>query len=99
MQPVPGPRFRALTKRVVENHGDIDLLRLVLRHARLERLRIAGDNGETFRRNTIALRTISVTPEGDAQLAFVVRRQDNPARYVLGQSLLKDSSVGDFNRE
>src|SRR5271167_480680 len=96
---VPCPRLRTLTKRVIEDHGQVDLLRLVLRHSGFERLLVVGDDGEALRWNPIAFRRISITAKGNALFAFVMRGQNNAARYVLGQGLLKDPSVYDFDRE
>ncbi len=99
LQAVPRPRLRALAERVIENDGQIDLLRFVLRHSGFERQFVVGDDGKALRRNPITLRSISITSKGNAQFAFVVRSQNNAARYVLGQGLLKDPSVDDFNRK
>ena len=96
---VPCPRLHALTERVIENHSHVDLLRLVLRHSGFERQFVVGDDGETLGWNAIALRSISITAKGNTQFAFVVRSQNNAARYVLGQGLLKDPSVDDFDRQ
>ncbi len=96
---VPCPRLHALAERVIENYSYVDLLRLVLRHSGFERLLVVGDDSKTLGWNPIALRSISITAKGNAQFAFVVRGQDNVTRYVLGQGLLKDPSVDDFNRQ
>src|SRR5271157_365397 len=99
LQPRPRPRLRALTERVIEYHSQVDLFWLVLRHSGFERLLVVGDDSKTLRWNSIALRSISITTKGNAQFAFVVRSQNNVARYVLRQGLLKDPSVDDFDRE
>ena len=94
---VPCPRLHTLAERVIENYSYVDLLRLVLRHSLFERLLVVGDDSETLGWNPIAFGSISITAKGNAQFAFVVRGQNNVTRYVLGQGLLKDPSVDDFN--
>ena len=99
LQAVPCPRFRALAERVIEDHGQVHLLRLILRHSGFERLIVVGDDGEALGWNAVTLWRISVAAEGNAHLAFVMRGQNNAAGYVLSQGLLKDPSVYDFDRE
>src|SRR5579862_327647 len=99
LQAIACPRFRTLAERVIENHGEVDLLRFILRHSGFKRLLVAGDDGEALRGNAITLRGISITAKGNPQFAFVVRGKNDATRYVFRQSLLKDPSVNDFNRE
>src|ERR1019366_9129807 len=91
------PGFRAWCTGCSPDHGHDDLLRLVLRHSGFERLLVVGDDRETLRWNPIASRRVSITAKRNAQFAFVVRGQNNAASYVLGQGLLEDPSVDDFN--
>jgi len=62
-------------------------------------LLIVGHDGEAFRRNAVAFRTVAIAAEGDSWLAFFMRSQDDPTADAFGEGLLEDPSVDDFNRE
>ena len=99
LQPVPCPRLRALAERVIENHGKVNLFRFVLRHSGFERLFIVGDDGKTLGGNAVPFRSISITTEGNTQFALVVRGENDVARDVFREGLLKNPPVNYLNRE
>jgi hypothetical protein len=65
LQSIPCPGLSALAERVIENHGQIDLLRLVLRHTSFERQFVVGDDCEALGWNPIAFWRIPVTAKGN----------------------------------
>src|SRR5580700_2528421 len=99
LQTIPGPGLHALAHGVVQVDADIDFFRLVLRHSFFERVVVRGHDGEGFCGVSVAFRAIAVTAERDARLAFPVRRQNDGPSDVLGQSLLEDSAIDDFDCE
>src|SRR4029077_12164406 len=99
LQAVPSPGLDALAQGVVHGNGNVHFLRLILRHALFERNVVGGDDGESLGGYAIALRAVAISAEGNARLAFMVRRQYDRARDVSSQSFLEYSAVNYFNSE
>src|SRR5262249_35979591 len=96
LQSIPGPGLDALGKRVVHADGDVHVLRLVPGHVLLELFLRIGNDGEVFGRDSVALRAVAVTAEGDAPPPGLSGAEHDAARDPRRQVLLEDSAIYDL---